>query len=51
MFVFPVNGEAELQAEFVDYLAIPEVLAVVSPEDIAANREMWIEAWTEAVLR
>jgi thiamine transport system substrate-binding protein len=51
MFVFPVNPEAELQAEFVDYLAVPEVTAFVPPADIAANREAWIAAWTETVLR
>jgi thiamine transport system substrate-binding protein len=51
MFVFPVNPQAQLQAEFVNYLAVPEQTAVVSPEDIAANREEWIDAWTETVLR
>jgi len=40
-----------LQAEFVDYLAVPEVTAFVPPADIAANREAWIAAWTETVLR
>jgi thiamine transport system substrate-binding protein len=51
MFVFPVNPNAELQAEFVNFLVEPEVTAFVSPEDIAANREAWIQAWTETVLR
>jgi thiamine transport system substrate-binding protein len=51
MFVFPVNPNAELQAEFVNFLIEPEVTAFVSPEDIAANREAWIQAWTETVLR
>ena len=51
MFVFPVNENAQLQAEFVDYLAIPEQPAIVSPADIAAHREEWIQAWTETVLR
>jgi thiamine transport system substrate-binding protein len=51
MFVFPVNPEAQLQPEFVDYLAVPERPAFVDPADIAAHREEWIQAWTEAVLR
>lgn len=51
MFVFPVNENAQLQAEFVDYLAVPERPAFVSPADIAAHREEWIQAWTETVLR
>jgi len=51
MYVFPVNSEAGLDEIFARYLAIPEHPAFVSPEAIAANRETWIEAWTETVLR
>jgi thiamine transport system substrate-binding protein len=51
MFVFPVNPEAPLQAEFIDYLAIPENPVVLDPAEIAAHREEWILAWTETVLR
>ncbi len=51
MFVFPVHPQAELDETFQKFLAVPEKPAEVSPEDIAANREKWIEAWTEAVLR
>ncbi|HEB65473.1 MAG TPA: thiamine ABC transporter substrate-binding protein [Chloroflexi bacterium] len=51
MFVFPVNAQAQLDETFVEYLAVPEKPAFVSPEDIAAHREKWVEAWTETVLR
>ncbi|MCY3906627.1 MAG: thiamine ABC transporter substrate-binding protein [Anaerolineaceae bacterium] len=51
MFVFPVNQEAELPDVFVEYAQVAEVPAVVSPEDIDARRETWIQAWTETVLR
>jgi len=51
MFVFPVNPNAPLDETFQKYLAVPEAPAFVSPDDIAANREAWIEAWTDAVLR
>jgi thiamine transport system substrate-binding protein len=51
MYVFPVNSKAPLNDTFQKYLAIPEKPAVVSPTDIAANRDPWIEAWTQAVLR
>ncbi|MCY3718150.1 MAG: thiamine ABC transporter substrate-binding protein [Anaerolineaceae bacterium] len=51
MFVFPVNQEAELPDVFVEYAQVAEVPAVVSPEDIDAMRETWIQAWTETVLR
>lgn len=51
MFVFPVNVNAKLDDTFVKYLAIPDHPAFVSPSDIASNREIWIQAWTETVLR
>jgi thiamine transport system substrate-binding protein len=51
MFVFPVNKNAELEDTFEQFLAVPENPAFVSPEQIAANREIWISDWTEVVLR
>lgn len=51
MFVFPVNAQAELDEVFSKYLVLPNKTAFVKPEDIAANRQSWLEAWTEAVLR
>jgi len=51
MFVFPVNENAELPEEFVEFAAIPDVPASLPYEEIEANREVWIAAWTETVLR
>ncbi len=51
MFVFPVNQEAELPQVFIDFAAIPENPVILDPALINENREAWIEAWTEAVLR
>lgn len=51
MFVFPVNRTAALPAEFTAWAQIPAQPASVDPEVIEANREAWIEAWTDAVLR
>ena len=51
MFVYPVNENAALPQVFQDFLYIPEEPAFVSPDDIAENRENWIQAWTETVLR
>ncbi len=51
MFVFPVNQEADLPDVFVEYAEVAEMPAAVSPEDIDAMRETWIQAWTETVLR
>lgn len=51
MFVFPVNENTELDQIFIKYLGIPENPAYVSPDAIAAKREIWIQNWTEVVLR
>lgn len=51
MFVFPVNAEARLPQVFIDNVAIPEQPATLAPELIEANREAWINAWTETVLQ
>lgn len=51
MFVFPANETAVLPPEFVQHSAIPANPATLDPDTIAANRERWIEAWTDIVLR
>jgi thiamine transport system substrate-binding protein len=51
MYVFPVNPAAQLDQAFQDYLAIPDQPVVLNPADIANQREQWIQAWTELVLR
>jgi thiamine transport system substrate-binding protein len=49
MFVYPVNKSATLPDAFVKYSQAPEQPATLAPGDIAANRDAWIEAWTEAM--
>ncbi len=51
MFVFPVNPAARLPDLFVRFADVPERPAAFDPAEIEANRELWIQAWTEAVLR
>ncbi|KAA3664288.1 MAG: thiamine ABC transporter substrate-binding protein [Chloroflexi bacterium] len=51
MFVFPANENAELPAEFIEWAQIPDASATVDPAQVEANRETWIEEWTEVVLR
>ena len=51
MFVFPVNSEAELPVEFQDNVDIPSQPAMLAIDLIDANREAWINAWTEIVLQ
>ena len=50
MFVFPVNQKAKLPDQFAQFTTIPVDTAQVSPDVIAANRDAWLQAWTEAVL-
>jgi thiamine transport system substrate-binding protein len=51
MFVFPINPQAKLNEQFTAFLVNPTQTAEIAPDVIAANRENWIKAWTEAVLR
>jgi thiamine transport system substrate-binding protein len=51
MFVYPVNPEAELPEIFTEYSQIAEAPVTMPIEEIEANRETWIQAWTETVLR
>ncbi len=51
MFVSPVNPDAQVDETFKKYTAVPEKPATLDPELISQNRERWIKAWTEAVLR
>ena len=51
MYVFPVNENSKMDETFVNYLAIPEEPVYLDPELIATNRESWIQAWTETILR
>lgn len=49
MFVYPVNKNAQLPEVFVKHSQIAENPAQLSYEEIASNRDAWIEAWTEAI--
>ena len=51
MFVYPANENAQLPAVFLDHSQVPENPASISPEEIAAKREAWVQAWTETVIR
>ncbi|HJS20583.1 MAG TPA: thiamine ABC transporter substrate-binding protein [Anaerolineales bacterium] len=51
MFVYPANPNAALPEEFTKYAQAPEQAATLSPEEIAANRDLWIQEWTDVVMR
>ena len=50
MFVYPVT-DVDLPAEFVEHGAQPEDPYLLDADVVAANRDAWIEEWTEIVLR
>lgn len=49
MFVYPVNSQAALPEVFTKYAQIASEPAS-APADLAAKRDSWLEAWTQAVL-
>jgi thiamine transport system substrate-binding protein len=49
LFVFPVNPDVTLDPAFVQHATIPADPLMLDPEVIDANREAWIERWTELV--
>lgn len=51
MFVYPVLPEAVLPEEFNLYNQSPANPARLDPGVIAENRDAWIQAWTELMLR
>lgn len=46
LFVYPVVASATLPPEYDAYAKKPTKPLTLSPEDIAANREEWIDQWT-----
>lgn len=51
MFVFPARTDIELPAVFQAHAARPAKVLELAPNDIAANRDRWIDEWTDLVLR
>ncbi|MFN2138738.1 MAG: thiamine ABC transporter substrate binding subunit [Candidatus Promineifilaceae bacterium] len=51
MFVFPANVNAELPDVFIEFSQVPAHPALIDPDAIDANREAWVQAWTQTVLR
>ncbi len=49
MFVYPVNQTAKLPEVFTQHAQVTDQPAAISYAEIAANRDAWIEAWTEAM--
>ena len=51
MFVFPARRDAALPPEFVKYAVVPTHPLELPPEEIEANRERWVDQWTDIVVR
>lgn len=51
MFVFPVHPKAKLPDFFVQFAEVPPEPARLDPARIDANRERWIQEWTDLMLR
>ena len=51
MFVFPANETAALPEVFQAHGRVADAPAQMDPVRIAENRERWIQAWTDVVLR
>lgn len=51
MFVYPVNANAVLPEAFTKYSQAPAQTASLAPDVIAANRDAWIQAWIDVVMK
>lgn len=51
MFVYPVNQMAALPEEFNKYAQAPAQTASLSLDAIAEQRDTWIQAWTNVVMK
>jgi thiamine transport system substrate-binding protein len=51
LFVYPANDTVSLPKVFTDNATVPAHPATMDPTTIAANREAWLETWTDNVLR
>jgi len=51
MFVFPARRDATLPPEFVKYAVVPAHPLELSPKEIEAHREQWVDEWTDIVVR
>lgn len=50
VFVFPTNSEVALDQTFVDFAVIPETSRLLDPAFVDANREDFIDQWTDLVI-
>ena len=51
MFVFPVVSDTALPPEFERFAVVPSSPLELPPEEIEANRDRWVDEWTDIVIR
>ena len=51
MFVFPARSDAALPPEFERFAVVPKHPLELPPAEIEANRERWVDEWTDIVVR
>ena len=51
MFVFPARRDAALPPEFERFAVVPKHPLELPPAEIEANRERWVDEWTDIVVR
>lgn len=51
MYVFPVDESVELPADWAKFAEQPDETYEVDPEEIDANRDDWLQQWTEITTR
>ena len=51
MWVYPARSGTPLPDIFIRFAQVPDEPAVLAAERIEANRESWLQAWTDVVLR
>ena len=51
MFVYPTSDKADIGELFRQWAALPQEPVTFGPDEIAAHRDSWIEAWTDVMLR
>ncbi|WP_425955360.1 thiamine ABC transporter substrate-binding protein [Xylanimonas sp. McL0601] len=50
MYMYPADSSVELPAEWTTFAPLADQPFAVSPADITANRDAWIEKWTTTVV-
>jgi thiamine transport system substrate-binding protein len=50
VFVFPANADADLDPVFDEFAVIPDESRELDPATVDANREPWIDEWTDLVI-